>query len=356
MALGESKEALQAIVASAPVAITTTDRMHRIWMWNPAAERMFGWTAAEVLNSLPPQIPPELEEETRALRVRVFAGEAIAAHETQRVRKDGTRIDVSFALTPIRNVDGEIVGAIGILADISSQVEARRHLQETVDRLEEVDGQRSTLLRRLVGAQEEERRRLAGDIHDDSIQSLTALVLRLGLLRGSIDDKQQQEFLVNAEQTARNAITRLRHLIFDLRPPALERDGLAAALQIVLDDLHESTGIEYTLDDGLTVEPPDVLRSIIFRIAQEALANVRKHAGAHAVGVSLEDGDGGVLVRVEDDGCGLPPSVPAHAEPGHIGMSTMRERAETAGGWWRIASKPGRGTTVEFRVPCEGLA
>jgi PAS domain S-box-containing protein len=353
MALRETKEALEAIVASAPVAITTTDREHRISMWNPAAERMFGWTVAEVLNTLPPQIPPELEDETRALRVRALAGETIAAYETQRLRKDGTRIDVSLALTPIRHAGGEIVGAIGILVDISSQVAARRHLQRTVSRLEEVDSQRSTLLRRLVGAQEEERRRLAGDIHDDSVQALTALVLRLGLLHGTIDDKQQREFLVNAEEAARNAISRLRHLIFELRPPALERDGLAAALQILLDDLHESTGVEYTLDDRMTGEPPGELRSIIYRIAQEALANVRKHACAHAIGVSLENEDGGVLVRVDDDGIGLPPGATGQQESGHIGFSTMRERAETAGGWWRIASNPGRGTTIEFRVPCE---
>ena len=352
----ETREALQAIVASAPVAITTMDREHQISMWNPAAERMFGWSAAEVLNTFPPQIPPELEDETRALHVRALAGEAIAAHETQRIRKDGTLIDVSLALTPVRSAGGEIVGSIGISADISSQVAARRHLQETVCRLEEVDSQRGTLLRRLVGAQEEERRRLAGDIHDDSVQALTALVLRLGLLRGSIDDEEQREFLVNAEQTARNAISRLRHLVFELRPPALEHDGLAAALQLLLEDLRESTGIEYTLDDRLTGEPPDELRSIIYRIAQEALVNVRKHAGAHTVGVSLENGDGDVVVRVADDGRGLPPGAATYAEPGHIGLSVMRERAETAGGSWQIVSTPGLGTTIEFRVPSEDAA
>ena len=354
--LGETKDALHAVVASAPVAITIVDRQHRISMWNPAAERMFGWSEAEVVNGLAPQIPRELEDETRALRVRALAGEAIATFETQRIRKDGARIDVSLALTPNRSAGGEIIGVIGILVDISAQVAARRHLQETVCHLEEIDGQRGTLLRRLVGAQEEERRRLAGDIHDDSIQALTALVLRLGLLYGSIDDEEQREFLVNAERTARNAISRLRHLIFDLRPPALERDGLAAALRLLLDDLRDSTGIEYTLEDRLTDEPPDELRSIIYRIAQEALTNVRKHADARTVSVSLANGEGGVLVRVEDDGRGLRPGAAAHPEPGHIGLSTMRERAETAGGSWQIVTKPGQGTAIEFSVPCEEAA
>lgn len=355
-ALGMTKEALQAIVASAPVAITTSDCEHRVSMWNPAAERMFGWSEAEVLNGLPPQVPPELEHEVTEQRVRVLTGETLADFETQRIRKDGTRVDVSFALTPIRSSDGEIVGSIGTFVDISAQVAARQHLQATVCRLNEVDSQRSTLLRRLVGAQEEERRRLAGDIHDDSVQALTALMLRLGLLHMNVDDAAQREFLVNAQQTARDAISRLRHLIFELRPPALERDGLAAALEALLDDLQESTGIECTLDDRLNGEPPDELRSIVYRIAQEALLNVRKHAAAHTVGVSVENRDRGVLVRVKDDGCGLPPGATARSEAGHIGFTTMRERAETAGGWWRIDSRPGLGTTVEFRVPYEDAA
>ena len=352
----EGTQVLQEIVASAPVAITVTDKQDRILLWNPAAERMFGWSEEEVLNNRPPQIPPDLQDEAGALRIRALAGEAIAARETQRIRKDGTRIDVSLALTPNRRADGEIIGAIGILTDVSAQVEARRHLQETVGRLQESIGHRGTLLRRLVGAQEEERRRLAGDIHDDSIQALTALVLRLGLLYGSIEDGEQRAFLVNAERTARNAISWLRHLIFDLRPPALERDGLAGALRLLLDDLGETAGIACTLEDRLTGEPPDELRSIIYRIAQEALTNIRKHADASTVDVSLETVDGRVLVRVEDDGCGLQPGAAAHPEPGHIGLSTMRERAETAGGSWRIATKPGQGTTIEFSVPCEEAA
>ena len=347
----EAAEVLQAIVASAPVAITVTDMQDRISLWNPAAERMFGWSEEEVLNRRPPQIPPDLRNETAALRARALDGEAIDAHETQRVRKDGTRIDVSLALTPNRRSDGEIIGAIGIVTDVSAQVATRRHLQDTVGRLQESIGHRGTLLRRLVGAQEEERRRLAGDIHDDSIQALTALVLRLGLLYGTIDDSEQRDFLVNAERTARNAISRLRHLIFDLRPPALERDGLAGALQLLLDDLGETSGITCTLEDRLIREPPDEMRSIIYRIAQEALTNVRKHADARAVDVSLENADGRVLVRVADDGRGLQPGTVARQEPGHIGLSTMRERAETAGGSWRIATKPGQGTTIEFSVP-----
>ena len=354
--LEQTRSALQTTVASAPIAIATTDREHRISTWNAAAERMFGWSAAEVLDGPPPQIPPELEDEARAMRVRALAGEATAPCETQRIRKDGSRIDVSLTLTPVRSAGGEISGAMGVLADIGAEVAARRHLQQAVRRLDEVDGQRGTLLRRLVGAEEEQRRRLAGDLHDDPVQVLTALVLRLGLLHESIDDEQGHELLVNAERTARNAITRLRHLIFELSPPAFERDGLTAALRLLLDDLSESTGAEVTLDDRLTGEPPDELRSIIYRIAQEALTNVRKHAGAQAVNVSIASEGRSVLVRVEDDGCGLPPGVAGHSKPGHMGLSAMRERAETAGGSWGIVTQPGRGTTVEFRVPWKEAA
>src|SRR5439155_7718736 len=96
---------------------------------------------------------------------------------------------------------------------------------------------------------------------------------------------------------------------------------------------------------------PEETRLILYRIAQEALANVRKHAEAHRVSVTVEPSDGGYLVRIEDDGVGFDPASLEGSRPGHLGLTAMKERAEMSGGWCRVTSQPGRGTKVEFWMP-----
>jgi signal transduction histidine kinase len=107
------------------------------------------------------------------------------------------------------------------------------------------------------------------------------------------------------------------------------------------------------MDNRLRGEPPADTRIIMYRIAQEALANVRKHAAATAVSIRLEEKDGGFLMRIQDDGTGFSPPEMLQSAPGHLGLSSMRERAEMAGGWCVVRSYPGGGTTVEFWVAGE---
>jgi signal transduction histidine kinase len=141
--------------------------------------------------------------------------------------------------------------------------------------------------------------------------------------------------------------------MFELRPRVLDEDGLAPVLRVCLDDLSEQTKIGCTLSNRLGEEPPAAARTVLYRIAQEALANVRKHANAKRVDVVLEPREEGYAVKITDDGGGFDPSATEQTLPGHLGLATMRERAETASGWWRIGSTPGSGTTVEFWVPAE---
>jgi signal transduction histidine kinase len=142
----------------------------------------------------------------------------------------------------------------------------------------------------------------------------------------------------------------MRSLVFDLRPPALDWAGVASALRLYLDETKERFGLGYQLDSRLTDEPPLEVRLIAYRIAQEAITNVVKHAGASTVEVALGARDGGVHVTVRDDGCGVTSAPSARS----FGLAAMRERAESAGGWWRIDSAPGAGTSVEFWLPASG--
>ena len=192
---------------------------------------------------------------------------------------------------------------------------------------------REVLLKSLVAAQEEERRRIAVDIHDDSVQKMTAVGLRLEALRrrlGAGGDAEAVETLID---TVGAAIARLRHLLFELRPPALDREGLGAALRQYLDEARREAGLSVVLENRLVEEPPQEIRAIAYRIAQEAVTNAVKHAGGTQVEILVESRDGGVLVRVRDDGVGMP-ETEVQPSAGHLGMSAMRERRSRSGCPW----------------------
>jgi signal transduction histidine kinase len=205
------------------------------------------------------------------------------------------------------------------------------------------------LLGRIVEAQEAERRKIAADIHDDPIQKMTAVGLRLETLARYLEDPAALAQLAALRETVTGAIARLRHLLFELHPPALERDGLSAALRDSLRQIELDHGIVTHLEDRLAAEPSDDVRAVAYRIAQEAFTNIGKHAGASRIDVLLEGRADGVLLRVSDDGSGFARGAATLA--GHLGIPAMRERAELIGGRVRIDSVPDRGTTVEAWLP-----
>ena len=249
--------------------------------------------------------------------------------------------------------DANFLQAIAhVLSEALEWNQTKNELTRSVDLLRRTDEERRNLLARLVTAQEEERQRIALDIHDDSVQVMTALALRLDLLRQRIADTELLRAVEEAADTVRASIRRLRQLIFQLRPPALDRDGLGAALHLYLDELKHDRGLDYHLESQLSTEPAPEARAVLFRIAQEALLNVAKHAGATRVDVEVGRVNGGVLVRIVDDGKGFSPDFArSAAASGHLGLFSMRERAELAGGWCRVESDAGEGTTVEAFVP-----
>ena len=211
--------------------------------------------------------------------------------------------------------------------------------------------QRRMLLGSLVTAQEAERKTIAEDIHDDAVQVMTAANMRLELFRMVLTDPVQVAAAQKLQETVSLAIGRLRHLLFELIPPDLDRHGLAAAFRSHMKQGDDS--FRWDLTTELEHEPAPEVRILLFRIFQEALVNVRKHASANLLSISLQSLDGGVLMRVADDGVGF---VNSATEPiaGHLGLASMRERAEIAGGWWRLTSELGTGTEVSTWVPTPG--
>jgi signal transduction histidine kinase len=224
-------------------------------------------------------------------------------------------------------------------------------LVEKVAELERVSAHRRHLLGLVMSAQEEERQRIADGVHDDSLQTVVAVGLALGNLRRRVHDDEAVQALERSQQIVKLASQRLRSLLFDLRPPELEAEGLGAALRSYLEHAKGEEGLAFELEDRLRSEPEAALRTFLYRLARELLMNVRKHAQASRVEVTLMMRDGRYAIRIRDDGIGFDVKDALRPRPGHLGLAALTERLGLAGGVLRIDSAPGSGSVVEFEVP-----
>ena len=221
---------------------------------------------------------------------------------------------------------------------------------ETTYAADDDTAERHELFADFVSAGEHERRRVAESIHDDSIQVISAMGMRLQMLRRTIADPEQLGMLTEAEQAVQLSIARLRHLVYELHPPGLEQEGLAVALALALDSNKRDLTVDHRLVDEFASRPSAPQSAILFRIAQEALANVRVHARASNVTVTLLERDGGHAVRIADDGCGFETALEPPEAEGY-GFASMRARVRLGGGSLHVESAPGAGTTVEAWLP-----
>jgi len=286
-------------------------------------------------------------DDVRALALDDSYGEEWRTETQLRNLTSGTTLDVELSAFLIRDPDTGEPESIGVVQrDISERNRAWRQLERSSD-------ERRRLLAGLVNAQEVERERIAADVHDDSIQVMTGAAIRLQMLASEIEDPDQRDQLDRLDQSVRASIASLRHLIFELRPPALDAHGLGAALDSYLSHTLASEPIDYRLHDDSGYEPPPNLRTVLYRVAQEAISNARKHAKPSCIDVHVWNRDGGWCVRVHDDGVGFDARDETVERPGHLGLIGMRERVDTAGGSIEIKSTLGEGTTVEFWLPAE---
>jgi PAS domain S-box-containing protein len=241
----------------------------------------------------------------------------------------------------------------GVMQDITEEKQAEEQLRWSLDVLRRTVQQRRELSQRLESAQEQERRRIAADIHDDSIQVMSAVDMRLQMLARLGPGADTTTELRDIQQIVQASIERLRNLLFELRPLALDREGLAVALRQYLQHTAGQANWTWTITDELDREPPPDLRAILYRIAQEAIANANKHAQPSHVEVILSSDATGVFVTVRDDGVGFDVATAGVAQPGHLGLTTMVERTELTGGHCRLTSAPGAGTTVAAWLPLD---
>lgn len=364
-------------------AIFATKKDGEIVSWNPGGEKIFGYTGDEIIgqrcNILFTSEDQANEEPERERSTALETG--CALDERWHMRKDGSRFFASGIMTALFDEKGEHTGYAKICRDLTNRVNLQHQLKEfknTVEerisertkelseknqqlRVEVIDQkqremERVDVLRTIVRSQEDERKRIAREIHDHIGQQMTVLKLRMKTLTSLCKELPDiAEHITAMEEVANRIDADVDFLAWELRPSVLDDLGLAPAVSKFVDDWskHFKIPAEFRLVDwnGILLAPEIEIN--LYRIAQEALNNISKHAEAENASVILEEREGVVRLIVEDDGVGFDPESKFEATNSDRGMGLlgMKERAELLGGNIEIESAPGLGTTVFARIP-----
>jgi PAS domain S-box-containing protein len=337
----------KALVEASPDFIAIAGLDGKVRYVNPGGRALIGmdpWVDVTT-TSIPDYLTPEgLKTSVEVEQPAVIANGHWEGESTLRNFR-GSAIPVAIASFLMRAPEtGEPFALATVQRDITERLAAETALRDLAD-------QRHALLTRLVAAQDDERARIAADVHDDPVQALAAVDLRLGMLERRLGQQApgMLEVLAPVQGTVSAATDRLRALLFDLEPPDLRR-GLTGAMRRAAGEIFEGSHIRWTVDGDEEPEVPDTTRAIAYRIAKEALMNAWRHAEARHVAVTVKGRAEGLEVTVSDDGIGLGRG-PVESSPGHRGIFNMRDRAEVAGGSCEIRSRTPRGTLVTLWLP-----
>jgi PAS domain S-box-containing protein len=340
----QQAQRLQALIDSSPLALVEFGLDTRIRLWNPAAERIFGWSAEEMLGRGGlPMAPPSKRAESEELFARVRAGESLNDYETVRQRKDGTLVAVSIAAAPVREGSGRVIGNMVAYTDITErkaqEAEVHRLNAELHARLDDLAASRA----RIVTAGDVERRRLERNLHDGAQQRLVALslALRLALAKIDSDPAAAQAVLAEAGDELALALEELRELARGLHPAVLTDRGLPAAVETLAGRAPLPVEIGEMPDERL----PEPVEAAAYYLIAEAVTNVTKYARASTGRVQVAESDGGVVVEVSDDGIG-------GADPAAgSGLRGLADRVEALGGSLEVSSPVGSGTCLRAQIP-----
>jgi PAS domain S-box-containing protein len=340
----QQEERLQALIDSSPLALVEFGLDTRIRLWNPAAERIFGWSREEMLGRGDlPMAPPSRRAESEELFAKVSAGEWVNDYETVRQRKDGTLVDVSIAAAPVRDGSGRVIGNMVAYTDITERkaqaAEVHRLNAELHARLEELAASRA----RIVTAGDVERRRLERNLHDGAQQRLVTLSLSLrdAVAKLDSDPATAHAALADACGELALALEELRELARGLHPAILSDHGLRAAVETLAGRVPVPVEIVDIPDERLS-EP---VEAAAYYLIAEALTNVAKYADASTVRVRIAAIDASVVVEVSDDGVG-------GADPATgSGLRGLADRVEALGGSLEVVSPAGAGTSLRAEIP-----
>ena len=364
-------------------AIFATDPGGRVVSWNVGAENLFGYAPEEIIGKHVSIVftPEDRLRDIPAKEMLTALAAGVAEDERWHLRRDGTRFYASGLQTPLYTRAGRHTGFAKIARDLTERTVAQQQLRDALDTVEtrvrertnelaesneslrlevaerkESERLRAALIRRIVKTQEDERKRIAREIHDHVGQQMTGLQLNLQSL---IDDFRADATLARRLANLQSIATRIDlevdFLAWELRPSVVDELGVAAAAEEFVRDWSAHFGVPAgyrTSGLGRGRLLPEIEINL-YRVLQESLHNVGKHAGARSVSVELQHRAGAVALIVEDDGAGFDPAERIHLTGSDRGMGLlgMEERAELLGGTLEIESRAGAGTTVYFRAP-----
>jgi PAS domain S-box-containing protein len=344
-----SEQQVRLAVESSPAGMLLLDREDQIVLINAEIERVFGYKRDELLGQPVEILLPERYREEHPSHHAAFLADSEGrplgtVSEVCGVRKDGCEVDLEIGLARIETRGGELV--LCTVADVSD----RKHLEE-----ERQERRERILAFRQLAAEEALRRRMARNIHDALGQALTALKLDIGWLAARFpeDDAILHARTEAMEELVTDTIQEVRRLSAELQPAILDDCGLLAAIRWQVDDVEKRT----SLHCALTLPTQEICWgedrcAAAFRVLQEALTNIVRHAGAEKVAVALwQEEQGDAVLEVRDDGCGIGTEQVFAMDS--FGLLGMRERARLLGGTLTIDRVPEGGTTLTLRMPRE---
>lgn len=345
-ALQESRAQLHAVVKNLPVGVAVAEASsRRIVLSNDQFRHLWRLAAADCQNvaDIAPYIGyrsdgSSYDQREWPLTRAIETGEVTHNEEIWIKRGDGTRGCLSANAAPIRNEANSITAAVVTFTDITDRKAS--------------DAERDRLTRRLLKAQEEERLRIARELHDQLGQDLTALSLGLKNLEPALKSQDKQAELAELRAIVEHMSVEVHSTASSLRPTSLTDLGLREALNCLVASWANRLGISAdahleVLDEQLSEED----QVVIYRVVQEALTNVAKHSGANAVSVTVQWVGGAVRMAIEDNGCGFDPNPDEIKRANCLGLSGMRERLALVGGDLTVETAPGQGTTVYAALP-----
>jgi PAS domain S-box-containing protein len=350
--LRRSEGRLRGILDSAMDSIITVDKNQRVVLFNDAAEAMFGWRRDEAMGTALDNFIPERFRHVHAAHVERFGETRTAARRmggslriVTGLRRNGDEFPIDASISQIEDSGKRFYTVI--LRDITARLASEEALRRSRDELQAL-GAAAHMTR------EQEKSRFARELHDELGQLLTMLQMDVAWCKEALPygNEALDTRLDRMEQLLKSTIAATRRIAADLRPLMLDDLGLVPSLEWLVENFSQRTGIACTLsvgEDELAL--PKAHASAIFRIVQESLTNIAKHAEASHAEIALERDEDELVVRVADDGVGFSPQAPR--KPGSLGLFGLRERASLMGGEASIISAPGEGTSIVVRLPVE---
>jgi PAS domain S-box-containing protein len=347
LARGEAR--LRGILDSAMDAIITIDQSQHIVLFNAAAEAMFGCPRDEALGAPLIWFIPERMRGVHADHVRRFGqgGAATRRMGAQRIvmglRRNGEEFPIDASISQVDEGGGKLYTVI--LRDVSERVRFEEALRRSKEELRELGSAAHA-------AREQEMTRIARELHDELAQSLTALQMDVAWARerAAGSEPAMTERLARMDALLKLTVAATRRIASDLRPLMLDDLGLVPAVEWLVEGFAQRSGIPCELDVSLgELELPQAHATAVFRIVQESLSNVAKHAAASRAKVSIASDGGQVSLTIADDGAGFTPT--DARKPNSYGLLGLRERASLLDGEASITSAPGEGTCIRIRLP-----